>query len=95
MENLHKLCTFSSGIPQGHTGHVRFLTSVDIDEATARRYFKFPDSHNSQSPDASYGLIISGGDGYEDFRNTGTITISEGAGRDDSTNHLLMWQQIL
>lgn len=35
------------------------------------------------------GLVISGGDGYEDFRNVG---VSEVAGREDSTNHLLLWQ---
>ncbi len=34
-------------------------------------------------------LIISGGDGYEDFRNSSN---NEAAGRDDSTNHLLLWQ---
>ena len=34
-------------------------------------------------------LVISGGDGYEDFRNT---VANEAAGRDDSTNHLLLWQ---
>ena len=34
-------------------------------------------------------LVISGGDGYEDFRSSG---MSELAGRDDSTNHLLLWQ---
>lgn len=34
-------------------------------------------------------LVISGGDGYEDFRSAG---LSEAAGRDDSTNHLLLWQ---
>ena len=34
-------------------------------------------------------LVISGGDGYEDFRNSNT---SEVAGREDSTNHLLLWQ---
>ncbi|KAA0203544.1 hypothetical protein HAZT_HAZT008850, partial [Hyalella azteca] len=33
-------------------------------------------------------LVISGGDGSEDFRNANA---SELAGRDDSTNHLLMW----
>lgn len=33
-------------------------------------------------------LVISGGDGYEDFRNTAA---NESAGRDDSTNHLLLW----
>jgi hypothetical protein len=34
-------------------------------------------------------LVISGGDGYEDFRNNAA---NESAGRDDSTNHLLLWQ---
>lgn len=38
---------------------------------------------------ASRMLVISGGDGYEDFRNSAA---NEGAGRDDSTNHLLLWQ---
>lgn len=34
-------------------------------------------------------LIISGGDGYEDFRSS---TMTEDAGREDSTNHLLLWR---
>lgn len=34
-------------------------------------------------------LVISGGDGYEDFRLTSS---SETVGRDDSTNHLLLWR---
>lgn len=34
-------------------------------------------------------LVISGGDGYEDFRHSG---ISDSVGREDSTNHLLLWQ---
>lgn len=38
---------------------------------------------------ASRMLVISGGDGYEDFRNNAA---NESAGRDDSTNHLLIWQ---
>lgn len=41
-------------------------------------------------------LIISGGDGFElfeDFRTSGTNTMNEVAGREDSTNHLLLWQQ--
>ena len=33
-------------------------------------------------------LVISGGDGYEDFSANGS---SELAGREDSTNHLLLW----
>ncbi len=34
-------------------------------------------------------LLISGGDGYEDFSSSGQ---SEAVGREDSTNHLLLWQ---
>lgn len=34
-------------------------------------------------------LVVSGGDGYEDFRLTNS---SETVGRDDSTNHLLLWR---
>jgi len=33
-------------------------------------------------------LVISGGEGYEDFR---TNSMTEGAGREDSTNHVLLW----
>ena len=41
------------------------------------------------APLATRMLVISGGDGYEDFRNN---VANESAGRDDSTNHLLLWQ---
>lgn len=83
------------GIPQGHTGHVRFLTLVEIDEnASTKRSTKSFESSSSET-DSNYVLIISGGDGYEDFRTTGTNTMNEVAGREDSTNHLLMWQQML
>ncbi|XP_006141202.1 rho guanine nucleotide exchange factor 17, partial [Tupaia chinensis] len=39
-------------------------------------------------------LVISGGDGYEDFRlsSGGSGGSSETVGRDDSTNHLLLWR---
>ena len=84
-----------TGIPQGHTGHVRFLTLVEIDENTStKRSMKSFESSNSEN-DSNYVLIISGGDGYEDFRTTGTNTMNEVAGREDSTNHLLMWQQMM
>lgn len=36
-------------------------------------------------------LVISGGDGYEDFRLSSGGS-SETVGRDDSTNHLLLWR---
>ncbi|XP_047494989.1 rho guanine nucleotide exchange factor 17-like [Penaeus chinensis] len=87
------------GIPYGHTGHVRFLTSVELtpEPRTSRlkghhRYsFKGKDHPHHQPGTAAPAklLVISGGDGYEDFRNSG---MSELAGRDDSTNHLLLWQ---
>lgn len=96
-----------TGIPQGHTGHVRFLTSVDINEsvsgsgepstattatAVSERSSKGVETANN----SSHMLIISGGDGFElfeDFRTSGTNTMNEVAGREDSTNHLLLWQQ--
>ncbi|XP_017768074.1 PREDICTED: rho guanine nucleotide exchange factor 17 isoform X2 [Nicrophorus vespilloides] len=72
------------GLPHGHTGHVRFLTNIELDmplEDQAR-------SSKSAQTTAARTLVISGGDGYEDFRNS---NISEVAGREDSTNHLLLW----
>lgn len=36
-------------------------------------------------------LVISGGDGYEDFRGPQASTELQ-AGREDSTNHLLLWK---
>uniref|UniRef100_A0A2C9K8D3 DH domain-containing protein n=1 Tax=Biomphalaria glabrata TaxID=6526 RepID=A0A2C9K8D3_BIOGL len=103
-----------TGLIYGHTGHVRFLTSVEIsstastkaelskegtsgESATAERGggFSFQDIHRRSSMAATTAtmasrmLVISGGDGYEDFRNSAA---NEGAGRDDSTNHLLLWQ---
>ncbi|ELU16927.1 hypothetical protein CAPTEDRAFT_222014 [Capitella teleta] len=99
-----------SGLVHGHTGHVRFLTCVDLPQP------KFLASFGSQAsgspPDvgvprrpswlqrsdsltthtltlATKMLIISGGDGYEDFRSCAN---AETAGKDDSINHLLLWQ---
>ncbi|KAG7479652.1 rho guanine nucleotide exchange factor 17 [Solea senegalensis] len=102
------------GSAHGHTGHVRFLTSIEIPEGFD---MNFPpptnDSSGNQSQSASTIdgnlqrrdsahrrasalipsktnlLVISGGDGYEDFRLTNS---SETVGRDDSTNHLLLWR---
>jgi len=36
-------------------------------------------------------LVISGGDGYEDFRGPQASAELQ-AGREDSTNHLLLWK---
>ncbi|XP_066963606.1 rho guanine nucleotide exchange factor 17-like [Macrobrachium rosenbergii] len=87
------------GIPHGHTGHVRFLTSVELTpesrpsrlKSHSRYSFKGKDHphHPPGTAAPSKLLVISGGDGYEDFRSSG---MSELAGRDDSTNHLLLWQ---
>ncbi|KAM9358653.1 rho guanine nucleotide exchange factor 17 [Symphorus nematophorus] len=102
------------GSAHGHTGHVRFLTSIELPEGFD---MKFPptsaDSTGTQSqssstvdgnlqrrdsarrrasahiPPKTNHLVISGGDGYEDFRLTNS---SETVGRDDSTNHLLLWR---
>nr|XP_023013430.1 rho guanine nucleotide exchange factor 17 isoform X2 [Leptinotarsa decemlineata] len=76
-----------TGVPHGHTGHVRFLTSVEIpiaNEAPIRNSYKAKQDTRSNTK----LLVISGGDGYEDFR---TSNLSEVAGREDSTNHLLLW----
>ncbi|XP_032585303.1 uncharacterized protein LOC6572289 isoform X2 [Drosophila mojavensis] len=102
-----------TGIPHGHTGHVRFLTFVEspthglegcsqiISAATSREtgsgtsddYTKQGSTKSSKVKSETKNiLIISGGDGYEDFRNSGANSLSEIAGREDSTNHLLIWQ---
>lgn len=95
-----------AGVPHGHTGHVRFMTSVEMSPGANASCSKL--SHRSVrskeglaarrastvATSASSGcrlLVISGGDGYEDFRNLHG-GLSEGAGHDDSTNHLLLWQ---
>uniref|UniRef100_W5L297 Rho guanine nucleotide exchange factor 17 n=1 Tax=Astyanax mexicanus TaxID=7994 RepID=W5L297_ASTMX len=94
------------GSAHGHTGHVRFLTSIELPEGFD---VSFP-SQTEGSTTSTVGLqrrdsahrrastllqtkssllVISGGDGYEDFRLTSS---SETVGRDDSTNHLLLWR---
>lgn len=77
-----------TGIPHGHTGHVRFLTSVEMPlgppDTSHRNSYKVKQDPRSNTK----LLVISGGDGYEDFR---TSNLSEGAGREDATNHLLLW----
>ncbi|CAA9999431.1 unnamed protein product [Nesidiocoris tenuis] len=89
MPNTTKLSTplNVAGVPHGHTGHVRFLTTVDLSlnggGETAKR--KSAVYNRRKLPKL---LVISGGDGYEDFRSAG---VAEMAGREDSTNHLLLW----
>ncbi|XP_055604092.1 uncharacterized protein LOC129752331 [Uranotaenia lowii] len=95
-----------TGIPHGHTGHVRFLTVVEPPvgegkEGDSDKPIGGTGNSNMNKTEISAGnpsagqpnlLVISGGDGYEDFRSSGTNTMSEIAGREDSTNHLLLWQ---
>lgn len=98
-----------TGSPHGHTGHVRFLTTVEVPKSQFKEKASLSPEINSNravSPSPSrtkkvvetvtrnddsktVTLVISGGDGYEDFRTSAT---SESVGRDDSTNHLLIWR---
>lgn len=92
-------CPSATASFHGHTGHVRFLTAVEVPKegtqdgtnekgsGTAPSTTTAPLAPGTNS--ARDVLIISGGDGYEDFRSS---SASESAGRDDSTNHLLIWR---
>ena len=48
-------------------------------------------STSSCGPGRGRLLVISGGDGYEDFRGPQASAELQ-AGREDSTNHLLLWK---
>ncbi|XP_018314116.1 rho guanine nucleotide exchange factor 17 isoform X6 [Mycetomoellerius zeteki] len=87
-----------TGIPHGHTGHVRFLTCVETPNPSkpdprpkVNRYSL--KSNKTQQNNINRGklLVISGGDGYEDFRGPQASAELQ-AGREDSTNHLLLWK---
>jgi Rho guanine nucleotide exchange factor 17 len=81
-----------AGVPHGHTGHVRFLTSVQVEKTAGGSGGAEHSSSQKASGGSGVGcrtLVISGGDGYEDFRSS---SLSEIAGREDSTNHLLLWR---
>ncbi|XP_032453905.1 uncharacterized protein LOC100123336 isoform X2 [Nasonia vitripennis] len=105
-----------TGIPHGHTGHVRFLTCVEIasppkseprpkvnryslkgSKSLMGQHSSSLSSSGSTTSSGSGGaergrlLVISGGDGYEDFRGPQASAELQ-AGRDDSTNHLLLWK---
>lgn len=102
-----------TGSPHGHTGHVRFLTSMEVPASEFKLVDSEKESRTTPSPsnmktnkkkvidrnssnrkcDDSENdmltLVVSGGDGYEDFRyNQQTYSV----GRDDSINHLLIWR---
>uniref|UniRef100_H2Y6B1 DH domain-containing protein n=1 Tax=Ciona savignyi TaxID=51511 RepID=H2Y6B1_CIOSA len=96
--SLLSLPIIPQGLPYGHTGHVRFITSVDATERDphpsrgSRRSSsskRRSSSTSTSSQTRANTIIISGGDGYEDFRMSSG---SEAAGREDSTNHLLLWK---
>eukprot|EP00111_Clytia_hemisphaerica_P007124 TCONS_00020705-protein len=101
-----------TGSPHGHTGHVRFLTSVEVPKGSfkttdhdqrdlsrvspspSRDRLKRVDSNkykelDSNDTNGTMTLVVSGGDGYEDFKYSQQ---NETVGRDDSTNHLLLWR---
>ena len=109
---------YITGLQYGHTGHVRFLTCVEMSNANLPPLLAAPNlrsdsaNNNNKKDDvdghaphdrnkrrssvatmtaamATRMLVISGGDGYEDFRANAA---NESAGKDDSTNHLLLWQ---
>ncbi|KAM8821604.1 rho guanine nucleotide exchange factor 17 [Eudromia elegans] len=91
------------GLPHGHTGHVRFLAALELPPALERLGPAQPGAAEAAAPRREAGrargaglglappplLVISGGDGYEDFRLAAS---SDTVGRDDSTNHLLLWR---
>ncbi|XP_006812718.1 rho guanine nucleotide exchange factor 17-like [Saccoglossus kowalevskii] len=84
-----------TGSGHGHTGHVRFLSAVEMlnddddDEDSPPQKVKFQRRTSVSALMMPKMLVISGGDGYEDFCSTSS---NEAAGRDDSTNHLLLWK---
>ncbi|CAH2095169.1 unnamed protein product [Euphydryas editha] len=95
-----------TGITYGHTGHVRFLTIVEnpvpqkpaakptqsLKSKTLSRRSTNAEKMQKQTETTQNNketLVISGGDGYEDFRSS---SMTEDAGREDSTNHLLLWR---
>ncbi|XP_043483895.1 rho guanine nucleotide exchange factor 17 isoform X2 [Leptopilina heterotoma] len=87
-----------TGVPHGHTGHVRFLTCVEMSTQskndTRPKMSRYTyDTGNVQQNNINHGklLVISGGDGYEDFRGPQASAELQ-AGREDSTNHLLLWK---
>lgn len=100
-KGLQHIVSSLTGISYGHTGHVRFLTSVELNSpgsgaVTAAGINKSGSQTSSSGSNvnskAPTTLVISGGDGYEDFRSTTANSANEVAGREDSTNHLLLWQ---
>ena len=67
------------------------FTTNNQKQSVLRRSIHSPNKSKNSNESSTSGqlLVISGGDGYEDFRSSG---VSEVAGREDSTNHLLLWR---
>lgn len=77
---------------------MRFLTCVETtspakpDPRPKVNRYSLKSSKTQQSNiNRSKLLVISGGDGYEDFRGPQASAELQ-AGREDSTNHLLLWK---
>lgn len=78
---------------------MRFLTCVEAPSPTKvdahskiNRYsLKIGKTPQTSSIIRTKLLVISGGDGYEDFRGPQASAELQ-AGREDSTNHLLLWK---
>lgn len=97
LENKTVLLYFS-GVPHGHTGHVRFLTCVETTTLSkpdprpkVNRYSLKSSKTQQNNINRGKLLVISGGDGYENFRGAQASAELQ-AGREDSTNHLLLWK---
>lgn len=86
-------------IAVGHSGPCRFLTSVDLDLSNIEMNLSNLTSGTSsaaqqqqlekQLKKGKATLLISGGDGFENFNLINSGGSNEGKG--DSTNHLLLW----
>lgn len=86
------------GIPHGHTGHVRILTCVETSSPSkpdprpkVNRYSLKSNKNQQNNINRGKLLVISGGDGYEDFKEP-QASVEQQAGREDSTSHLLLWK---
>lgn len=83
----------NSNVPPSHSGVSSRTDRANSSNADAQPLSKDIKRRSSVATTtatlATRMLVITGGDGYEDFR---TNVFNESAGRDDSTNHLLLWQ---
>ncbi|CAF1189906.1 unnamed protein product, partial [Didymodactylos carnosus] len=66
------------GLAYGHAGPVRFLISADIAS---------PENSSMQTSPVTKTLVLSGGDGFEDYQS-----YDETLGKDDAMCHVILWQ---